>query len=96
MIVPDALPFHNEPGGELPRGARRNEVRGHGFDLPNDGAILLDDVGLQLVTLGFSFLDLPVWLAGFFTLVSGFGYVVDGIAQMHSKGHGDPKSWNEI
>ena len=47
-------------------------------------------------SLGFSFLDLPVWLAGFFTLVSGFGYVVEGIAQMHAKGHGDPKPWNEI
>ena len=41
-------------------------------------------------------LDLSVWLAGFFTLVSGFGYVVVGIAQLHAKGHGDPKSWNEL
>jgi cardiolipin synthase (CMP-forming) len=48
------------------------------------------------LSLGFSFLDLPVWLAGFFTLVSGFGYVMEGIAQMHAKGHGDPKPWNEI
>jgi CDP-diacylglycerol--glycerol-3-phosphate 3-phosphatidyltransferase len=46
--------------------------------------------------LDFGFLDLPVWLAGFFTLVSGFGYIVDGIAQLHDKGHGDPKSWNEL
>jgi len=46
--------------------------------------------------LEFGSLDLAVWLAGLFTLVSGFGYVVGGIAQLHDKGHGDPKSWNEI
>jgi len=47
-------------------------------------------------TLDFGSLDLAVWLAGFFTLVSGFGYVVRGIAQLHDKGHGNPKSWKEI
>ena len=47
-------------------------------------------------TLTVGVLDLSVWLAGFFTLVSGFGYVVGGIAQLHDKGHGDPKPWNEI
>ena len=47
-------------------------------------------------TLTVGTLDLSVWLAGFFTLVSGFGYVVAGIAQLHAKGHGDPKSWNEL
>ena len=47
-------------------------------------------------TLKVGTLDLSVWLAGFFTLVSGFGYVVTGIAQLHAKGHGDPKSWNEL
>ncbi len=41
-------------------------------------------------------LDLSVWLAGFFTLVSGFGYVVEGMRQLHAKGHGDPKSWHEL
>ncbi len=41
-------------------------------------------------------LDLSVWLAGFFTLVSGVGYVVDGMRQLHAKGHGDPKSWHEL
>ncbi|KAB2643220.1 MAG: CDP-diacylglycerol--glycerol-3-phosphate 3-phosphatidyltransferase [Verrucomicrobia bacterium] len=46
--------------------------------------------------LDFGSLDLAVWLAGFFTLVSGFGYVVRGIAQLHDKGHGNPKSWKEI
>jgi len=40
--------------------------------------------------------DLPVYLAGLFTLVSAFGYVMDGIRQLHAKGHGDPKSWNEL
>ena len=35
------------------------------------------------------FLDLPVWLAGIFTALSGFGLVVDGIAQLHSRGHGE-------
>ena len=47
-------------------------------------------------TLTVGVLDLSVWLAGFFTLVSGFGYVMGGIAQLHDKGHGDPKPWNEI
>ena len=42
-----------------------------------------------------SFLDLPVYLAGFFTLISGVGYVMDGISQLHSRGAGDPKSWAE-
>ena len=46
-------------------------------------------------TLTVGTLDWTVWLAGFFTLVSGFGYVMGGIAQLHDKGHGDPKPWNE-
>ena len=41
------------------------------------------------------FLDIPVWLAGLFTAVSGFGYIVDGLQQLHAKGHGDPQSTNE-
>jgi CDP-diacylglycerol--glycerol-3-phosphate 3-phosphatidyltransferase len=45
--------------------------------------------------LDFGSLDLAVWLAGFFTLVSGFGYVMSGITQLHDKGHGDPKSRTE-
>ncbi len=44
----------------------------------------------------FGAIDLAVVLAGLFTLVSGFGYVVRGITQLHAKGHGDPKSWNEF
>lgn len=40
--------------------------------------------------LHLDFLDLPVWLAGLFTAISGFGYIVDGIGQLHDRGHGDP------
>lgn len=46
--------------------------------------------------LTLDFLDIPVYLAGLFTLVSGCGYVMDGIRQLHAKGHGDPKSFNEV
>ncbi len=38
-----------------------------------------------------AFLDLPVFIAGFFTLVSGLFYVRDGIRQLHAKGHGEPQ-----
>ena len=38
-----------------------------------------------------AFLDMPVFIAGFFTLVSGLLYVRDGIRQLHAKGHGDPR-----
>jgi len=37
-----------------------------------------------------AFLDMPVFIAGFFTLISGLGYVREGIRQLHSKGHGEP------
>jgi CDP-diacylglycerol--glycerol-3-phosphate 3-phosphatidyltransferase len=40
-------------------------------------------------TVEVKFLDLPVWLAGIFTAISGFGLVVDGVAQLHSGGHGE-------
>lgn len=43
-------------------------------------------------SLEFDFLDIPVYLAGFATLASGAGYVIDGIRQAQAKGHGDPKS----
>ena len=39
-----------------------------------------------------SFLDIPVWFAGFFTLVSGIGYIRRGLQLLHSHGHGDPQS----
>ena len=38
-----------------------------------------------------AFLDMPVFIAGFFTLVSGLLYVRDGIRQLHAKGHGEPQ-----
>ena len=38
-----------------------------------------------------AFLDMPVFVAGFFTLVSGLLYIRDGIRQLHSKGHGEPR-----
>jgi CDP-diacylglycerol--glycerol-3-phosphate 3-phosphatidyltransferase len=45
---------------------------------------------LGAFTLEVSFLDLPVYVAGLFTAVSGFGYIMDGIAQLHARGHGEP------
>jgi CDP-diacylglycerol--glycerol-3-phosphate 3-phosphatidyltransferase len=44
----------------------------------------------RIVGMEVAFLDLPVIVAGFFTLISGLGYVREGIRQMHSKGHGEP------
>jgi CDP-diacylglycerol--glycerol-3-phosphate 3-phosphatidyltransferase len=47
------------------------------------------------VLLGFpieiDFLDIPIYLAGLFTLVSGIGYVVDGIHQLQASDHGNSK-----
>jgi len=34
------------------------------------------------------FADIPVGLAGFFTFISGVGYVMEGIRQLHAAGHG--------
>jgi len=39
--------------------------------------------------LDVAFLDIPVWLAGIFTLLSGMGYIAQGIAQVHHHGHPD-------
>ena len=41
------------------------------------------------------FLDIPVLLAGVFTAISGFGYIVEGLHQLHAGGHGDPQSTHE-
>jgi CDP-diacylglycerol--glycerol-3-phosphate 3-phosphatidyltransferase len=38
-----------------------------------------------------AFLDMPVFVAGFFTLLSGLFYIRDGIRQLHAKGHGEPQ-----
>lgn len=43
-----------------------------------------------------TFLDIPVVIAGLFTAISGFGYVVDGLTQLQAKGHGDPKPWSDL
>lgn len=42
-----------------------------------------------------TFLDFSVALAGLFTMISGLNYVLDGLRQLHARGHGDPKPWNE-
>ena len=41
--------------------------------------------------LDVAFLDIPVWLAGIFTLLSGMGYIAQGIAQVHHPGHPESK-----
>jgi CDP-diacylglycerol--glycerol-3-phosphate 3-phosphatidyltransferase len=43
-------------------------------------------------TITIDFLYIPVALAGFFTLISGIGYVMRGIRQLQAGGHGDAKS----
>lgn len=42
------------------------------------------------------FLDIPVWMAGLFTAISGGSYILDGIHQLHAKGHADPHSINQF
>ena len=42
-------------------------------------------------TISIDFLYIPVALAGFFTLISGIGYVTHGIVQLQAGGHGDAK-----
>ena len=37
------------------------------------------------------FLDIPIGLAGFFTFISGMGYVMRGILQIQAGGHGDAR-----
>ena len=37
------------------------------------------------------FLDIPIYVAGLFTLLSGIGYVMKGIFQIQAAGHGDAK-----
>jgi CDP-diacylglycerol--glycerol-3-phosphate 3-phosphatidyltransferase len=41
--------------------------------------------------LDVAFLDLPLWLAGIFTLLSGMGYIAQGVAQVHHHGHPESK-----
>ena len=53
----------------------------------------------HLATIGgwkMMFLDIPVIIAGVFTLVSGLGYVRRGIGLVHSAGHGDPQPPSQL
>jgi CDP-diacylglycerol--glycerol-3-phosphate 3-phosphatidyltransferase len=52
---------------------------------------LLKPVPLQSGTLRWVWLDLPVFLAAFFTAASGIGYSALAITQVHLAGHGDPQ-----
>lgn len=51
---------------------------------------LLAPVRFNGGTLGWVWLDLPVFLAAFFTAASGIGYSALAITQVHQAGHGDP------
>ena len=42
------------------------------------------------------FLEIPVIIAGFFTLLSGIGYVRLGLQHLHSAGHGEPKRADQL
>jgi cardiolipin synthase (CMP-forming) len=42
------------------------------------------------------FLEIPVIIAGFFTFVSGIGYVRQGLQHVHAAGHGEPKRPDEM
>ncbi len=51
---------------------------------------LLAPVRFQGRELQWVWLDLPVFLAAFFTAASGIGYSTQAITQLHLGGHGDP------
>lgn len=53
---------------------------------------LLRHVPFQGETLRWVWLDLPVFLAAFFTAASGIGYSALAITQVHLAGHGDPQA----
>jgi CDP-diacylglycerol--glycerol-3-phosphate 3-phosphatidyltransferase len=46
--------------------------------------------------LDVAFLDIPLLLAGVFTLLSGMGYIAQGIAQVHHHGHPEAKGPHEF
>jgi phosphatidylglycerophosphate synthase len=50
----------------------------------------------KFIDMELAFLDLPVFIAGFFTLISGLDYVRYGLRQIHAKGHGEPKPPSEF
>jgi cardiolipin synthase (CMP-forming) len=61
------------------------------------GFIMLQwNPAVNLVGFQVYFLDLPVFVAGFFTLVSGLGYVRRGVQLLHSAGHGDPQPPSQL
>jgi CDP-diacylglycerol--glycerol-3-phosphate 3-phosphatidyltransferase len=51
---------------------------------------LLKPVRFNGGTLQWVWLDLPVFLAAFFTAASGIGYSAMAITQLHAAGHGEP------
>lgn len=53
---------------------------------------LLQPLPFQHGALRWVWLDLPVFLAAFFTAASGIGYSALAITQVHLAGHGDPQS----
>lgn len=57
-------------------------------------ATVLQMTAIAWVMLQFTFLPLiyPVAAAGFFTLVSGISYVMDGIGQLQAEGHANAKA----
>lgn len=42
------------------------------------------------------FLDVPVIIAGFFTLISGIEYARRGLVHLHASGHGEPRRPDEM
>jgi CDP-diacylglycerol--glycerol-3-phosphate 3-phosphatidyltransferase len=51
----------------------------------------IGNFGIAAQKIDVNFLDVPVALAGFFTLISGIGYVAEGIRQLQAGGHGNAK-----
>ena len=54
------------------------------------------DISIGTWHTALDFLDIPVYVAGLFTAISGFGYILDGIRQLQASGHGDPKSTSQL
>lgn len=45
------------------------------------------DMKLGDLVVHYDFLDIPIALAGLFTFMSGIGYVMEGLSQLHAGGH---------
>jgi CDP-diacylglycerol--glycerol-3-phosphate 3-phosphatidyltransferase len=50
----------------------------------------------QIAGVSLAIPDIPVAVAGVFTLVSGIGYIARTIPDFHAHGHGDPKPPGEL